>query len=191
LLRIHPEVRVLAAEAELKTLMIAGLAGDAAAYRVLLTALRDVLRRYFVRRIGQDDAEDLVQEALIALHTRRATYDQDQPFTPWLYAIARYKLLDRLRRARVRATIPLEDAGDIFAEDEHEAALARRDLDRLLTTLPEQTQALIRQVKIEGLTMQEAAAQAGRSEIAVRVGIHRGLKTIANNLRGKADREDR
>ena len=182
---------MLAAEAELKTLMIAGLAGDAAAYRVLLTALRDVLRRYFVRRIGQDDAEDLVQEALIALHTRRATYDQDQPFTPWLYAIARYKLLDRLRRARVRATIPLEDAGDIFAEDEHEAALARRDLDRLLTTLPEQTQALIRQVKIEGLTMQEAAAQAGRSEIAVRVGIHRGLKTIANNLRGKADREDR
>jgi RNA polymerase sigma-70 factor (ECF subfamily) len=182
---------VLAAEAELKTLMIAGLAGDAAAYRVLLTALRDVLRRYFVRRIGQDEAEDLVQEALIALHTRRATYDANQPFTPWLYAIARYKLLDRLRRARVRATVPLDNASDLFAEDESEAALARRDLDRLLRALPAETQALIRQVKIEGLTMQEAAARAGRSEIAVRVGIHRGLKTIANNLRGKAGREDR
>ncbi len=183
---------MLAAEAELKTLMIAGLAGDAAAYRVLLTALRDVLRRYFVRRIGQDDAEDLVQEALIALHTRRTTYDPEQPFTPWIYAIARYKLLDRMRRARVRSrTVPLDDAGDVFSEDESEAALARRDLDRLLQALPQETQALIRQVKIEGLTTQEAAARAGRSEIAVRVGIHRGLKTIANSLRGKADREDR
>jgi len=176
---------VLAAEAELKSLMVAGLAGERAAYRVLLTALGDVLRRYYSRRVGRDDAEDLVQDALIAIHTRRATYDQGQPFTPWLYAIARYKLLDFLRRRRVRATVPLDDAGELFAEDESEAALARRDLETLLSALPEGTRALIRQVKIEGLSMQEAADKAGRSEIAVRVGIHRGLKTLSDRLRGK------
>jgi RNA polymerase sigma-70 factor (ECF subfamily) len=181
---------VLAAEAELKSLMVAGLAGDKRAYRVLLTALGQLLRRYYSRRVGPDDAEDLVQDALIAIHTRRATYDADQPFTPWLYAIARYKLLDLLRRKRVRATIPLDDAGDLFAEDESEAALARRDLDVLLAELPLPTQTLIRQVKIDGLSMQEAAARAGRSEIAVRVGIHRGLKTLSDKLRGKEHRED-
>jgi RNA polymerase sigma-70 factor, ECF subfamily len=181
---------VFAAEAELRTLMVAGLAGDAAAYRVLLTALGDLLRRYYGRRIGRDDAEDLVQDALIAIHTRRATYDASQPFTPWFYAVARYKLLDHLRRKRVRAAIPLDEAGDLFAEDESEAAIARRDLDRLLESLPEATQTLIRLVKIEGLTMQEAAARAGRSEIAVRVGIHRGLKTITERLQGRPSRED-
>jgi RNA polymerase sigma-70 factor, ECF subfamily len=176
---------VLAAEAELKGLMVAGLAGDKAAYRVLLTALGDVLRRYYARRVARDEAEDLVQEALIAIHTRRATYDADQPFTPWLYAVARYKLLDHLRRKRVRAAISLEDAGELFAEDESEAALARRDLAALLAALPEATRTLIRQVKIEGLTTEEAAVRSGRSEVAVRVGIHRGLKALSEKLRGK------
>ncbi len=181
---------MLAAEAELKSLMVASLAGDKAAYRVLLTALGEVLRRYYSRRVGRDDAEDLVQDALIAIHTRRATYDAQQPFTPWFYAVARYKLLDHLRRKRVRAAVSLDDAGDLFAEDESEAALARRDLETLLAALPEATRVLIRQVKIEGHTTQEAAARAGRSEIAVRVGIHRGLKTLSDKLRGKDARED-
>lgn len=189
-MRIPGEARVLAAEAELKSLMVAGLAGDKAAYRALLTALGDVLRKYYMRRIGHDDAEDLVQEALVAIHTRRATYDPTQPFTPWLYAVARYKLLDHLRRRKVRAAVSLEDAGELFAEDESQAAQARRDVDRLLQDLPEGTRLLIRQVKIEGLSMQEAARLAGRSEIAVRVGIHRGLKSIADRLRGSSARED-
>ncbi len=182
---------MLAAEAELKGLMVAGLAGDAAAYRVLLTAVGDLLRRYYRRRVAGHDAEDLVQEALIAIHSKRATYDVHQPFTPWLYAVARYKLMDHLRRSRVRAAISLDDAGDLFVEDESEAALARRDLDRLLQSLPETTQRYIRQVKIEGLTTAEAAQRVGRSEISVRVGIHRGLKSLADKLHGRTTREDK
>lgn len=183
---------MLAAEAQLKALMLSALAGDAAAYRALLAALRDLLRRYYARRLADAaSAEDLVQETLIAVHTRRATYDPGMPFTPWLYAVARYKLLDHLRRGRVRATVALDDAGDLFAEDESEAAIARRDLDRLLETLPDATRQAIRQVKIEGLTTAEAAERSGRSEIAVRVGIHRGLKALSDRLREGRSREDR
>lgn len=178
------------AEAELKALMIAGLTGDPAAQRALLTAVSALLRRYYTRRIGAQEAEDLVQDALIAIHTKRATYDTAQPFTPWLYAIARYKLADHARRAKHRIAVPLDDAGDLLARDDGEAALVRRDLDRLLETLPEPTRQLIREVKIEGRTMQEAAERAGRSEIAVRVGIHRGLKTIMQRLQGQAGRGD-
>jgi RNA polymerase sigma-70 factor (ECF subfamily) len=173
--------------------MVAALAGDATAYRRLLGTLGGLLRRYYARRLARSDAsvEDLVQEALIAIHTKRATYDAGLPFTPWLYAIARYKLLDHLRRERIRAAIPLEDAGDMFAEDETEPATARRDLDRLLESLPESSQDIIRKVKLEGLTTAEAAERSGRSEIAVRVGIHRALKALSDRLRERGARGDR
>ena len=184
---------MLAAEAELKALMLASLAGNAAAYRVLLASLGDLLRRYFARRLGAgapSSAEDLVQETLIAVHTRRATYDPKLPFTPWLYAVARYKLLDHLRREKSRPTVPLDDVGELFAENETDAALARRDLDKLLEGLPEATRKAIREVKLDGHSTAEAAEKSGRSEIAVRVGIHRGLKTLTDRLRKGEKREN-
>jgi RNA polymerase sigma-70 factor (ECF subfamily) len=177
---------VLAAEPQLKALMIAGLAGDKAAYRGLLDTLARELRRYYTRRLAGIDApaaEDLVQETLIALHTRRATYDTSAPFTPWLFAIARYKLADHLRRRRLRVTAPLDES--FPAEDENEAAMARRDLDRLLESLPAPTRELIRQVKIDGLTTAEVAGKTGRSEVAVRVGLHRALKSLGLRARGE------
>lgn len=185
---------MLATETQLKALMLAALAGDAAAYRALLAALSEQLRRYYARRLGTADAastEDLMQEALIAIHTRRATYDVSMPLTPWLYAVARYKLMDHFRRKHVRPTVPLDEAGEMFAEDDAEAAIARRDLDRVLELLPESTRQAIRQVKIEGLSTAEAARASGRSEIAVRVGIHRGLKALSAKFREGREHEDR
>ena len=64
-----------------------------------------------------------MQETLIAIHARRATYDPALPFTAWVYGIARYKLIDEYRREKRRATVPLDEAGDLFAHDEAEAAL--------------------------------------------------------------------
>ncbi|HEX4097595.1 MAG TPA: sigma-70 family RNA polymerase sigma factor, partial [Caulobacteraceae bacterium] len=81
--------------------MLAGLAGETEPYRRLLDELSRLLRAFYGRRCPPGmDAEDLVQETLIAVHTRRATYDPGQPFTAWAYAIARYKLIDALRRGR-------------------------------------------------------------------------------------------
>jgi RNA polymerase sigma-70 factor, ECF subfamily len=101
-------------EPELRALMLAGLDGDAAAHRALLSKLSIRLRAYFkgqLARIGKGptDAEDLLQETLIALHTRRHTYDRSQLLTPWVFAIARYRLVDYLRRAKVsREDVPVE-----------------------------------------------------------------------------------
>src|SRR5512140_2049454 len=105
------------AETHLKALMIAALAGDAAAYRTLLGLLAPHLRAYFGRRLNRAaDAEDLVQETLIAIHTKRASYDPAQPFTAWLHAIARYKLIDHFRRSGIRRTLPLDDAASVVAD---------------------------------------------------------------------------
>lgn len=92
-------------DAGLKTLMVAALDGNETAYRALLEKLSNLLRTFFRGQLGRIDrglveAEDLVQETLIAIHTRRHTYDRSQLFTPWMYAIARYKFLDYLRRTK-------------------------------------------------------------------------------------------
>ncbi len=176
---------MFAVEAQLKALMLAALSGDKAAYRGLLEALGRLLRRYFRHRLPAADAhvEDLVQETLIAVHSKRDTYDTRLPFTPWVYAIARYKLLDHFRHSPMRATVPLEDAAEILAFDDSEATGARHDLERLLAALPQSSQDIIRKAKLDGYSTQEIAAASGKSEIAVRVGLHRALKLLGASLR--------
>ncbi len=177
---------MIAAETHLKVLMLAALAGDARAYRMLLAELSVRLRAYYARRLSNAaDAEDLVQETLLAMHNKRATYDVNQPFTSWIYAIARYKLIDKFRRGKSRQTIPLEDAGALFADDEADAAIARRDVEQMLETLPENKRELIRLTRIDGLSTAETAAKLGLSESAVKVGVHRALKTLAQQFSEK------
>jgi RNA polymerase sigma-70 factor (ECF subfamily) len=174
--------------------MLASLDGDARAYRALLDALGAALRIYYRRRLDSADAadeEDLVQDTLIAMHTRRATYDPGQPLTAWVYAIARYKLIDHYRRRKPRRTVPLEDAGALFAEDETGAALAKLDLDRMLQTLPTGTQALIRRTKLEGHSNVDAGGVEGLSETAAKVRVHRGLKALADRFAKGGDHADR
>lgn len=91
-----------ASEDQLKAWMIGGLGGDGASHAALLKALAPLLRAFYRSRLNShgDDTEDLVQETLIAVHIRRASYDRTRAFTPWLFAIARYKLIDHLRRER-------------------------------------------------------------------------------------------
>jgi DNA-directed RNA polymerase specialized sigma24 family protein len=88
-------------EVQLKTWMLEGLDGDAASHAALLRALVPLLRAFYRRRVGDRDAiEDLVQETLIAVHTRRMSFDRKRSFSPWLFAVARYKMIDHFRRAR-------------------------------------------------------------------------------------------
>lgn len=175
-------------EDELRSLMLAGLGGDSVAYRTLLEALRQRLRAYYSRRLdGQTaEAEDLVQESLIALHTRRATYDPAQPVTAWVYGIARYKLVDHYRRTGRRRHAPLEAAEEVAVADESEAVHARYDLEQGLADLPQRTRELLRSVKLEGTPVAEVAARAGMTEGAVKVAVHRGLARLAARLRGHA-----
>ncbi|WP_417308235.1 sigma-70 family RNA polymerase sigma factor [Devosia sp.] len=168
-------------ESRLQPMMIAALAGDAVAYRRLLDELRRHLTRYYARRLSSElstQAEDLVQETLMAIHTRRMTYDTTQRFTVWVHAIARYKLIDLLRRRRVRQDVPLEDDAALFARDEAFDATAKMDVDTVLSSIADKPADLIRHVKLEGASIAEAAKRSGMSESAVKVSIHRGLKSL-------------
>ena len=168
----------------LRALMRAGLNGDGVAHAALLRALLPLLRRFFRRRLGgqDDDIEDLVQETLIAVHQRRATYDPSRPFGAWLHAIARYKLIDRWRRSgRVVALDEADDVADAF--DFAEASNARADIERLLAMIPEKQAAVLRATRIEGLSTAEAAQKLGLGESDVKVSAHRGLKALTGRVK--------
>ena len=126
--------------------------------------------------------EDLVQETLIAVHTRRAAYDRARPFTAWLFAIARYRMVDYLRRRR--SSIPLEEAPELVDDGFEEASLASMDTEALLLTLPPKQARAIRDTHLEGKSVAEAAAAAGIGESDLRVSVHRGLKVLAMRIRG-------
>ena len=177
---------MIAAETQYREWMLAGLGGDRVAYSRLLAQLGGHLRAYFARRVGAD-AEDLVQETLIAIHTRRATYDPALPFTAWVYGIARYKLIDAWRRDRRRATVPLDDAPALFAHDETEAAAAKRDVEKLLAKLPPQKRDLVRAVKLEGRSIAEEAKATGLSETSVKVTVHRAVKSLSEDVGGDSE----
>jgi RNA polymerase sigma-70 factor (ECF subfamily) len=166
--------------------MIGGLVGNAETHSALLAALVPILRSFYRRRMREanDDIEDLVQETLIAVHTRRSTYDQKRPFTSWLFAIARYKMIDHFRRRQ--RFFPIEDLADILvAEGFEDASLARMDVRRLLKDLPAKQAQAIWDTKIDGLSVSEAAERGKMGESDVKISVHRGLRAVVERLRGK------
>ncbi len=183
-------------EPELKALMLAGLAGDGAAHNALLVRLSAYLRTYFRRRLARigktaTDAEDLLQETLIALHTRRHAFDRAQLLSPWVYAIARYRLVDYLRRTKASAEdVPIDEATELVSDDDADAVDSRLDLPKLLAQLAPKMRRAIQMVKLDGLSVSEAAMRSGMSESAVKVSVHRGLRALSLLVRKGATRED-
>src|ERR1700747_3503212 len=138
-------------EVQLKAWMLGGLDGHDDAHAALLRALVPLLHSFYRRRMrgAEEDAEDLVQETLISVHTRRASYDRNRPFTAWLYAVARYRMVDHYRRRKV--SVPIEDVDDLLvAEGFGEAVSARLDIDNLLNTLSPKQARAIRDTHING-----------------------------------------
>ena len=174
-------------EAGVKPLWARAQAGDEGAYRDALQRIAVRLRAYLRRRMQSlpDDVEDLVQETLLALHVQRGTYDPALPVSSWVLAIARHKLVDLWRRRGRQEALhdPLDEMDDAAMPAATEETPARRDLGRLLATLPEAQQRAIVLTKIEGLSVAQAALRTGASESAIKVQVHRGLKRLAQRVR--------
>lgn len=174
-------------EQHLHRLFVAARDGDQAAYAQFLRDISHDLRGFFRKRLQSmpDDVEDLVQDVLLALHQKRHTFDAGLLVTAWVYAIAKYKYVDHLRRTRHRHRHdPLDDAAELFAPDAQSPHDAASDLTQLMAELPDKHRVAILATKIEGLSVQEAAARHAMSESLVKVSVHRGLKKLAQLLQG-------
>lgn len=170
-------------EAELSRLLRAAIAGDERAYADFLHRIAALVRGFVRRKIVQGgvDPEDVVQETLLAIHVKRHTWRPDAPVLPWVYAIARFKLIDVFRRRGRRIEVEIDEIADTFAEPEAET-VSERDINRALDGLPPAQRSVVSSISVDGQSIGETAAKLGISETAVRVSLHRGLAAIARRF---------
>jgi RNA polymerase sigma-70 factor (ECF subfamily) len=168
-----------------RRLMAAAQAGETAAYEQLLREalpfIRALARRYCATA---HDLEDALQDTLLTVHRVRHTYDPRQPFGPWLAAITSRRCIDGLRRrTRTARHEAVDESGyetfaDVAANDDIEDVHAAGAVRELVQQLPPQQRAALEAVKLRELSMAEAAAASGQSVGAVKVNVHRALKTL-------------
>ena len=160
-----------------RRLIVAARRGERRAYDQLLRELDAWLFRYYARRLPRAAAEDARQDALLAIHAKLHTYAPSKPFGPWLAAIARYKWIDNLRAASRFAALPLDE--DVPVKDGENAAISAISVHVLLSRLKPAQAEVIRLVKLQGASIEEASGATGQSIPLVKVNIHRGLKKLA------------
>jgi RNA polymerase sigma-70 factor (ECF subfamily) len=168
--------------------MRAAIRGDARSYHRLLQELAPVLRGLAARglarhKLGSEDVEDVVQETLLALHLKRGTWDERQAFSPWLYAIARNKLIDNLRRRGRQAHVPIDDIAELRTGDQQPAEINGVDAERMIAKLKEREREIVLAISIEGASARQVAERLGMTEGAVRVALHRALRSLAKVFR--------
>lgn len=168
---------------QLAELLRAGNAGDERAYARFLEMVAKSIRSFVRRKIvyGGIDPEDIVQETLLAIHLKRHTWQTDAPVTPWVYAIAKYKLIDAFRRQGRRVEIDIDELVETLAQPEVDR-VSDREIDRALSSLADGQRVVVTSISVDGHSISQTATALGMSEPAVRVALHRGLTAIAKRF---------
>ena len=175
-------------EDEWTGLMRLAISGDSGAYHRLLKALTPVLRagaRRGLARAGQpvDQSEDIVQDILLAVHLKRHTWDTNAPFAPWLFAIARNKLIDALRRRGRRVFVNIDDFAETIPDEPAAETVSASEIAAQLRTLPPRQRDVLQSIAVESASIRDTAAKFAMSEGAVRVALHRALTSLTAKLR--------
>ena len=181
------------ASARWQRLLTAAQAGDQRAYSGFLKEAA-VFVRVIARRYHRDTGavEDIVQETLLTLHRIRQTYEPGRPVEPWVATIAKARAIDALRARTRRAAVETETSDAMHevadtataADAQHET---RTEIAAALAALPAGQRAAVRMLKIEELSLAEAAAQSGQSVPALKSFLHRAMLSLRATLKGGGD----
>ena len=167
---------------EWATLLRAANRGDDRAYAAFLHKVAPVLRGIVRARgklLGEAACEDVVQDVLLAIHLKRHTWAEEAPVRPWLYAIARYKVVDAFRARGRRIDLPIEDFSDLLAADPVADPTEAADMLKMIGMLDSRSAELVRRIGIEGYSVTETGRHLTMTEGAVRVALHRAFKRLA------------
>lgn len=189
------EARVAGHRPDWSKLMARAQDGDRQAYRGLLEGITPYIRSLAVRCFKQPaDVEDAVQDVLLTVHMVRHAYDPSRPFGPWLVAIANRRIIDRLRRdTRRRAQeVVLSADHETFADPSTNLHGDTSDdvaLARAIERLPPDQRQTIRMLKLNEMSLKEAAAANGRSISALKTATHRAVRSLRRILKQQSDRQ--
>lgn len=182
--RMPPAIRDL----DWSILMARAQKGDSAAYRRLLKEMTPYLRSLAAgRHRDPNEAEDAVQDILLTIHAIRQSYDPTRPFGPWLVAIANRRLADRLRRqgrlrSREIALAPEHETYPAPQTNMEQEVANRRDLEAAVAQLSVGERQAIRLLKLQEMSLKEAAAVSGTSIAALKVATHRAVRKLRKIL---------
>ena len=171
--------------ATLESLMRAAQAGDKVAYNRLLSDIAILIRRFLAKRMAASDIEDVLQEVLASIHKARHTYDGKRPILPWIYAIARFRLTDYLRKHYANQSnkqVNIEDVEYFLEAPVTESHDFPEYIDEAVGALGERDQKIIYLMHVEGFTAKEVGSQIGMKESAVKVAAHRAYKKMRVKL---------
>ena len=121
------------------------------------------------------------QDILMALHLKKETWRQNEPFKPWLYAITRYKIIDAFRKRGRAHYVDIEDVAENLEDKkahEHNEAEQNMDVQKMVAQLHGKQGDIVRAIGIEGKSITQAAQTFNMKETAVRVNFHRGLEKL-------------
>jgi len=176
--------------------MVLAQDGDATAYQSLLVEVVPLVRAIVGKRINDPDKiEDVVQEVLVSVHKNRHTYDPALTFRPWIGTIAQRRTVDALRtmyRQGAREMLVdeypetfLSDETNTLPEDDLVFALGD-ELKRALDTLPAGQRTAVELLKLREMSLKEASEASGMSVAALKVAMHRALKSLRAEMAPKA-----
>lgn len=170
--------------AELTRNLLAGLAGDEAAYAQFLTQLSPILRRVIGRKIPLSDVEDVLQEVLISIHKARHTYDGSRPLMPWVMAICSFRVTDYLRKTYQEMRHQNVDIAEYenVLEAVTQSPDARESMDEMLSGVGQRERNILTLMHGEGYTAKQVGVRLGMRESAVKVAAHRAIKKIRERL---------
>jgi RNA polymerase sigma-70 factor (ECF subfamily) len=172
-------------------LMRAAQDGDRHCYEQLLREVTPFVRALARRQCRNPaDVEEMVQDTLLTMHRVRHTYDPQRPFSPWLAAIAYRRIIDTVRkRTRVARHEMPEPEFETFAiaatNNDVELVCSEQELTELLASLPLRQREALESVKLKEMTLLEASAASGQSVGALKVNVHRALKSLRALVRAR------
>jgi RNA polymerase sigma factor (sigma-70 family) len=172
--------------------MVAAQAGDRSAYESLLRDCIPFIKRVARRQgVAPDRIDDVVQETLLTVHRARQTYDPGRSFTAWLRTIAQRRAIDGLRRhgrtdmREIHAPLAYENYPDPGGDREGADGIDGAVVGRAVATLPPGQREAVQQLAVRGLSLAQAATATGRTAGALKVNLHRALKTLRAQLGGQ------
>jgi len=165
--------------------MVAAQTGDRRSYETLLTRVAGLAQAFVRTRVGEVSwCDDVVQEALLAVHRARHTYDAARPFAPWVYAIVHNRFIDavRVQKRRLLRELQVDDAADPSQRPVQERDALLGDVRRAVRGLPENQRRVIELLKFEDLSVREVATRLGITEANVKVTAHRGYRALRRQI---------
>ena len=179
----------------------AAAAGNQAALEWVLLRAQEAAYRFSLHVCGSaDDAEDVMQDALIKTYRHMSQLRAPEAFRPWLYRTVRNACLMK-RRTRVGEPKHFASLDDLLPTADHLLALdpadpgpspeawtvnrrLRQRLNAALQLLPPSHRVVLVLREIEGLSTREVSEVLGISEPNVKMRLHRARLFMRNQLQG-------